>query len=264
MLTQLLALIGAHNYLALAIVATLYVRTLCGPDSKFPITLPVKWQPSVTAACTLAYVFESAWQGGDTVAQAGLAALVSAASTGFLDGLCVAIWNGANAPSWARAIVFLVDDIAGGGGAAKPPSAPKGPSVLAGAAMLLVVGILAIVPASTGCGLFAGSKLPSDIDADVQCVMSQVEGGQTSLTQIATACGGLGLQTVVDIVELLLGSSNGKVPPANRPALEEELGKAKALLAAQKATKADLDSIEQNRAVAARLLNYAGAGAPLP
>ncbi len=115
-LQQILDTLKGGHYLGLAIIATLYLRKLAGPDSKFPISIPTTWLPSVSAFGGLAYGFEASLQSGATAGAAALGALGVAASTGFFDGLVTVIFNHGNAPAWAKALVFLVDDIAGTGG----------------------------------------------------------------------------------------------------------------------------------------------------
>jgi hypothetical protein len=122
-LTDLLSLLQAHNWLGLIALLTLLFRKWTGPDSKFPITIPVTWAPTVTAAGGLIFGLVTALQQGQSVGAAVLSMLVAAGTGGFLDGIVVAVFNHDNAPVWARSLVFIFDDLTGGGtpptGAAK-------------------------------------------------------------------------------------------------------------------------------------------------
>ena len=117
-LQQILDALKTGHYLPLIIILTLYVRKLASADSKFPISIPTTWLPSVSALGGLAYGFEVSIQNGASIGAALLGAIGVGASTGFFDGLMTAIFAHGQAPAWAKAIVFLVDDVAGGGGAA--------------------------------------------------------------------------------------------------------------------------------------------------
>lgn len=119
-LTDLIALLSSHNWLGLIALVTLLLRKWTTADSKFPITIPPTWQPTVTAAGGLAYGLVTALQQGESWGTALLSMAIAAGTGGFLDGLLTAIFDHDNAPVWARSIVFIFDDLTGGG----PP--PKG------------------------------------------------------------------------------------------------------------------------------------------
>jgi hypothetical protein len=120
-LTDLIALIHSGHWLPLIALATLIARKWTSPDSKFPITIPPTWQPTVTAAGGLVYGLVSALQTGQSVGMALVGMAIAAGSGGFLDGVLTAIFDHDNAPVWARSIVFIFDDLTGKG----PPPAPK-------------------------------------------------------------------------------------------------------------------------------------------
>jgi hypothetical protein len=119
-LQQLIALLSAHSWLPLIAIATLYLRKVLSPASGFPITIPPRWLPVVTSTGALASGLVSSLQAGESVGAAILGMAVMAASGGLLDGLLTAIFDHDNAPAWARAIVFVFDDIGGGGPGGKP------------------------------------------------------------------------------------------------------------------------------------------------
>lgn len=126
-ITDIVAALGSHSYLALFVFAALYVRKLSSPDSKFPLAIAPQWRPVVSAAAGLLYGALVAKQAGASWGTVALGAAVAAGAGGFLDGILTAIWNHNDAPAWARAIVFLFDDITGAG---TPPQAPPGPPML--------------------------------------------------------------------------------------------------------------------------------------
>lgn len=112
-LSDLLALIQSQHWLGLILFATLIVRKWTGPDSKFPIVIDPRWQPTVTAAGGLVYGFVAALQQGQPIGTALLVMAVSAGTGGFVDGTLIAIFDHDNAPKWAKAIVFIFDDLTG-------------------------------------------------------------------------------------------------------------------------------------------------------
>jgi hypothetical protein len=117
-LQQIIALASSHGWLPLIMLVTLYARKLLSPASGFPVTIPggPKMLPIVTAAGGLIYGFEQSVQAGQGVAVAALGAVLAAGSTGFLDSVLTAIFDHDNAPAWARALVFVFDDLTKGGG----------------------------------------------------------------------------------------------------------------------------------------------------
>jgi hypothetical protein len=114
-LYDLVALLAAHHWLPLIAFLALYLRKLSSDESSFPLTIPPQWRSTISAAGGLVYGFVGALQSGTPLGAAVIGAVVAAASAGFLDGMLTAIFNHNNAPAWARAIVMVFDDIAGGG-----------------------------------------------------------------------------------------------------------------------------------------------------
>lgn len=238
-LQQILAALGSKHYLGLAIVLTLYLRKLASSDSKFPFTIRTTWLPSVSAFGGLVYGFESSLQGGASAGAAALGALAVAASTGFFDGLVTAIWANGNAPRWAQALVFLIDDIdsvsgsASGGGsvqgsgatpAAKAPAdaiktdPPKRPSASArrgliysrtmaivGLMLMLLPGIVLLFAGRTptaGCGAALAAVTPA-LDCGVAIIEDAVSG--LSISEIVAKelarCGADEAQVVAILLE---------------------------------------------------------------
>lgn len=87
---------------------------------------------------------------------------------------------------------------------------------------------------ATGCALFqAGSRVPGDIASDYNCIVAQIEAGNTNVLSYAGACGGIALATVIDIVESLLASpAFVAAHPSAVPTLKVHLLTARATLAA--------------------------------
>jgi len=72
---------------------------------------------------------------------------------------------------------------------------------------LVALVAFAATAAALGCGLFgSGSKLPADLAADYNCVVGDIDRGVTGFVQIEADCLPGQAQTVIDIIESLLGS----------------------------------------------------------
>jgi hypothetical protein len=112
-LEQLLALVRTHDWLPLVLLSTMIVRKWLSGESKFPISIPKTWQPTVTAAGGLVYGAMLAVQAGQTLGAALLDMAITAGAGGFLDGMLVAIFDHDNAPVWARSLVLIFDDLTG-------------------------------------------------------------------------------------------------------------------------------------------------------
>jgi hypothetical protein len=112
-LEQIVSLVAAGHWLPVILLATMIVRKWVSADSKFPVTIPKTWQPTITAAGGLVYGLELAIQQGQPMGTALLGMAAAAGTGGFLDGVLVAIFDHDNAPVWARSIVFIFDDLTG-------------------------------------------------------------------------------------------------------------------------------------------------------
>jgi hypothetical protein len=112
-LEQIVSLVQAGHWLPVILLATMIIRKWVSVDSKFPVTIPKTWQPTITAAGGLFYGLELAIQAGQPIGGALLDMAVAAGTGGFLDGILVAIFDHDNAPVWARSIVFIFDDLTG-------------------------------------------------------------------------------------------------------------------------------------------------------
>jgi hypothetical protein len=123
-LQQLIALLTAHSWLPVIAIVTLYLRKILSPASGFPITVPPRWLPVVSSTGALASGLVSSLQAGEGAGAAILDMAIMAAGGGFLDGLVTAIFDHDNAPAWARALVFVFDDLGGGSGGKRAAGGP--------------------------------------------------------------------------------------------------------------------------------------------
>jgi hypothetical protein len=112
-MNQIVALISAHSWLALAVIVVGYLMRLFAPDSKFPITIPKRWAPAVTLGLGQIYGVLIAVSGGAD----WVSSVESGLSASFLVVVVQTLFDGAE-PAWFKAIAFVISDAAGG-----PPAA---------------------------------------------------------------------------------------------------------------------------------------------
>ncbi len=144
-LGDILQAIGQHNWLALLLIVAVYLRTIFSEKSSFPVNIPPNWRPVFVGLAGGIVTDVTAMQSGMAWAPALLSGAIGLVVSGFFDGLLAAIFgSAASAPSWARAIVMVIDDLGGhppaGGanlhfgvgrgsksppGMSPPPSAPR-------------------------------------------------------------------------------------------------------------------------------------------
>ncbi|HSY21509.1 MAG TPA: hypothetical protein VK841_05315 [Polyangiaceae bacterium] len=128
----LLQAFEAHNWMPGLVMLSLLVRTWLSDKSAFPVTLPVDWQPVVVAAATAFVNAVASVQAGLPAGTVIMSTLVWAASTGFLDGVLVAMWGSpSKAPWWGKFIVMAFDEIEGhkGPGGGLKATVGPGPSI---------------------------------------------------------------------------------------------------------------------------------------
>ena len=247
-LTDLIALLSGHNWLGLIALLTLLARKWCSADSKFPITIPPTWQPTVTAAGGLVYGLVSSLQQGQSWGEALLSMAITAGAGGFLDGLLTAIFDHDNAPVWARSIVFIFDDLTGGGSTPKGAAAdrirrkssrPPPPNAgRVGLALVLHTAMILSVLAAAEVGIGA---VVTDCTPAQQALQQQIE--QAILADLAA--GKTRTQVIVDVGALLAGQpgadvarivadaiafliDTGVIPPNILPAAKTMLGEIQA------------------------------------
>jgi hypothetical protein len=128
--TDVLNAIAQHQWLALVLLVAVYLRKLLSPGSAFPWTVPVNWRPAIVGAAGLVVAVVSSKQAGSSWESSLVIGATGGALTTFLDGLVVALFGSpAAAPSWAKAILAIIEDVApppppasgSGGGVSKAP-----------------------------------------------------------------------------------------------------------------------------------------------
>lgn len=164
-LQQIVATFAAHQWLALALFGAVYLRKLVSPGSNFPVNFSANWRPVFVALFGAAVLGITADEGGASIGMSVLAGFGGFVAAGAMDGLLVAIWgDAASAPGWAKALVWVVDDIesggGGGGGAAKPKTdavaaaanaLPKPPVSSRIRGLVAAAGVLALALFCSGC-----------------------------------------------------------------------------------------------------------------
>lgn len=146
-LQQLTTAVTGHSWLALALFAIVYFRKILSPASQFPISVPPRWLPVVTAATGSVAGVLAALSAHESAGSAALVAGAGFITVGGADALLTAIFDHDNAPAWARAVVFVFDDMAGKGtGGGSATRLPGGPAF---AAPALAVGPRSSPPAAS-------------------------------------------------------------------------------------------------------------------
>ena len=114
-LSQIAAALGQHNYLALVLLGAVYLRTLFGDESKFPVTWDPNLRPLFVGVASAVVMAVTARDNGQSWTLAAGSAVMGLCTGGFLDGMIVAIFGTtAKAPTWARWLVAAVDDVFAG------------------------------------------------------------------------------------------------------------------------------------------------------
>ena len=117
-----------HDWMPAVLMLSVLVRTWLTDKSKFPVSLPVNWQPVVVAVATGFVNAVAGVQAGQSASVVVMTTLAWMGATGFLDGVLVAIFGDPKkAPVWARWIVMAFDDYEapkGGGGNGTPYRTP--------------------------------------------------------------------------------------------------------------------------------------------
>jgi len=109
--SQLLDLLTSHNYLALAVVLIGWSVQMLGPDSKFPLTIPLiagrDPKPLIVAVLSMAYAVVVAVSGGSSWADAlKHGALTGLLTMGLFDLVVKFAFNG-NVPAWLNALALI-------------------------------------------------------------------------------------------------------------------------------------------------------------
>ena len=106
-LNQIIAQVGSHDWMALAILVFGLIQTWIGAASAFPINVPEKWKPVVTVVLGQAYAVllivqaHQAWQ----------MAIVHGLTTSVVVLLTShAIWAADTAPNWVKWLALLLQN----------------------------------------------------------------------------------------------------------------------------------------------------------
>jgi hypothetical protein len=236
---QLITLVQTHAWLMLAIVVLGYINRLIQPESKFPITIPLRLQPVVSLgigqlyAVLVAHVIQNvAWF---AAIEQGL--LLSFVTGGFFDHLGNLIFPNGE-PGWFKAIMFIVEDVgstpkdgkggsgtggsnaANAGGFGSPPMHSRSfmqrlilPSplevFLAAWCVICMVAIIVFAPGCATLKPIGTTPIPADTQAEIDCVASKLIAGETGISSIAQCVGG-DITIAADIVEWLLSGAFAK------------------------------------------------------
>lgn len=119
-MNDILTLLTSHNYLALALFAIVYVRKLLSSDSKFPLSVSPQWLPAITGLLGVGYGAVTDLEAHKAALAVATDALAIGGTTGVADALLTAIFASGSAPKWAKAVVFIFDDLTG----QTPPTPP--------------------------------------------------------------------------------------------------------------------------------------------
>jgi hypothetical protein len=239
-LSDIIAAIGAHNWLALVLIAAVYLRTIFSEKSSFPINVPPNWRPVFFGLAGGIVTTATAMEAGQAIGPALLVGGVGLVASGVFDGILAACFGKPeNAPGWAKAIVMIIDDIGGkpptggagnkfaAGAGAKPSSIPPAPKLPTGttvasskppnaAARMLdrvnmwAVGIVCaavlFAVASAGCAWWKANSQTVTTDAGQigVCVIGDIVRGVTDPAVVVADCAGATVADIVAIIDSLL------------------------------------------------------------
>lgn len=227
---QLMAAISQHNWLAVVLMAAVYVRFLFSAESKFPATWHPNLRPIFFGFASGVVVAMTAHDNGQAWGNAIGTGILGLLGGGFLDSMVVALFgNTAAAPSWAKWLVGFVDNAVKstggtGGGTATAPVTPStslatpanGPvaatrMALGGVALVMALGVVDI-----GCHETPQAAVAQAIDlTNAACVVATDQPlGQPYVDLVCTVAEG-GEQLVSVVVGALAqdaGSDAGPTP----------------------------------------------------
>lgn len=111
MSVTILAYLHTHLTLATAIIVVGYLTRIAAPDSKFPITIPVKWLPVVSIVLGQLYgVLVKVQSGASWEVAISNGLTVAFGSMGLAFAFGTAIWGG-DEPKWFKTLVFVIQSI---------------------------------------------------------------------------------------------------------------------------------------------------------
>lgn len=206
-MNDIVTFLTSHNYLALALFLIVYARKLASPDSSFPVTIPTQWLPVVTGGLAMAYAGVNDIVQQKHLLNAVLDSLEVGGSIGVADALLTAIFASGNAPKWARAIVFIFDDLTGGstqgkGGGQAPPKPPTAVATSMLATTVLVASLACASCIKNGQIVPPPDPIPQDLQQVAACVIPLLEQNADFPTLVAK-CSPQDAQLIIDVLALL-------------------------------------------------------------
>lgn len=262
----ILTMLGNHAWIALILILAAYVRKLVSTESQFPVNLTPSARTLIAGAAGAVIACATAREAGQAWLASGLIGFAALVASSFFDGLLTAIFGSvANAPSWAKALVFIVDDIGGGGGTSqtpyrtnqnvqatpsKPPSAASrlGVGATRGAAFggmimalfaLFMWGCPAAVPAVDCVGRVTADALKGMTVAEI-------------VADVAQPCA----LDAAQVISILAASKDAKVMDS---AAGQEIRRIKVILDSKPAAQLDLERLQHNVDLANEITRIAGA-----
>lgn len=238
-LSDLISMATAQHWLPLIALLTLIVRRWTAEDSKFPVTIAPAWRSTVSAIGGLVYGFVSALQQGTSWGTALLTMASLAGASGFLDGLATAMFS-QGAPRWARAIVFIFDDLTKGSPAApaqkavsiKPPTPEVKPPqasrwILSPVRAFQIPAFACLAAIAVSACLTSAPNLPSDVGGAVACVLADA----IEARPVTDCIDKYGPQLVADAISIL---EHSKTTTKEHPELTPRLASYRAAMGASK------------------------------
>jgi hypothetical protein len=219
-INELMTDIGQHNWLAVLLLAAVYVRFLFSAESKFPATWHPNLRPIFFGLASGVVVAMTAHDNGQAWGNAIGTGLLGLLGGGFLDSMVVALFgNTAAAPSWAKWLVGFIGQAAStssggssGGGTATAPVTPStstatsanGPvaatrMALGGAALVMALGAVDV-----GCHETPQAVIAQTIDlTNYACAVADGQPvGQPYVELVCTI-----LQGGEQLVSVIVGSA---------------------------------------------------------
>lgn len=254
--TDVLNAVAAHQWLALVLLVAVYLRKLLSDASAFPWTIPTNWRSVIVGAAGLVIAIASSLQTGASVQTAIIVGVTGGALTTFLDGLLVAIFGSPSAaPSWAKFILAIIEDVTpgGGSGGASLGGGPKN-AVLGGVSQIIpphaskrMSLARMFVPAATAC---AGLGLGTIASTEVACTPAQAANVQSTLSQLLSYA-----QTFVTVAQTVWAIVSGLLPATAQRAASQAFQDALVTVEGAIAETQDALAIASNPANAATLLS---------
>lgn len=185
-ISKVLALATDKKYAAITVIVLGYLTSLTSDWSKFPISIPRRWQPVVPLVLGFFLAAATAIAGGKAPAEAFEdAGIVALTTLGAFAVVIKAIYNG-NVPPWLAIFAFRTEQEKAMNRPNVPSkSDPPPPNVTA--SILLLVGLAVLGATTQACSVFTKQNVKTALDvADQVCVVLHAD---LSNDAVAEACG---------------------------------------------------------------------------